>query len=222
MNHWKARLLVALMLLAAAAPEALAQDASLLAKSAQGRPLTLSKYSWAYQTPPDARQIQVKDIITIIVQDKSVVVSEAETDRKKKASVAAALKDWVLLKGFKLVPDPQSAGDPKVTATLDNKMKSEGGFESRDSISFTIACHVIEIRPNGNIVIEGRRTIQNNNEVWNQALIGEIRPEDILANNTVLSENVADLRIHKWEAGSVRDGYRRGWFLRWLDQWQPW
>jgi len=210
---------LALMVMAA---EGRAQNSSLLAKSAAGQPLTLQRYSWPYEAPPETKEIEVNDIITIIVQDKSVVISEAETDRKKKASVAAVLKDWVLFKGFKMIPDPQSAGDPKITASLDNKMKSEGGFESRDSIKFSIACHVVEIRPNGNLIVEGRRSIQNNNEVWNQALTGEVRPEDVLANNTVLSENVADIRIDKWESGSVRDGYRRGWFLRILDKWQPW
>lgn len=43
----------------------------------------------------------------------------------------------------------------------------------------------------------------------------------MLPNNTVLSENVADLRVAKQERGHVRDGYRRGWFLEWLDKWQP-
>ena len=50
---------------------------------------------------------------------------------------------------------------------------------------------------------------------------GEIRPGDVLPTNTVLSENVAELSIHKREAGHVRDGYRRGWFTRWLDMLQP-
>ena len=42
-----------------------------------------------------------------------------------------------------------------------------------------------------------------------------------MPNNTVLSENVADMRIVKRETGHVRDGYRRGWALEWLDKWQP-
>lgn len=215
--------LVVFVLLAATSAETLAQTSSLLSKSAGRRPLTLTNYSWPYQAPVPAKEIKINDIVTIIVKDKSMVTSEAETDRKKKASVAAVLKDWVLLPGLlTMIPDPQSKGDPKVTGSLDNKLKAEGNFNSRESIQFTIACHVVDIRDNGHLIIEGRRTIQNNNEVWNQALTGEIRPEDVQPNNTVLSENVADIRVHKWESGSVRDSYRRGWFLRWLDKWQPW
>jgi flagellar L-ring protein precursor FlgH len=88
-------------------------------------------------------------------------------------------------------------------------------------MKFRISCRVVDIRPNGNLVIEGRRTVHNNSEVWEQSLTGEVRPKDVLPNNTVLSENVAELRIDKREAGHVRDGYRRGWLLKWLDKWQP-
>ena len=100
-------------------------------------------------------------------------------------------------------------------------MRSEATLETRDSMKFRIACHVVDIRPNGNLVIEGRHTIQNNEEQWDCAVTGEVRPEDIKPDNSVQSENVADLRISKQERGHVRDGYRRGWVLEWLDRYQP-
>ena len=87
-------------------------------------------------------------------------------------------------------------------------------------MEFKIACTVVDIRPNGVLVIEGRRSIRNNEEVWDLSLTGSVRPEDVLTNNTVLSENIADLRIYKREAGSVRDSYRRGWLMHWLDTYQ--
>jgi len=80
---------------------------------------------------------------------------------------------------------------------------------------------LVDKRPNALLVVEGRRTITNNHEVWEQSLTGVVRPEDVLPNNSVLSENVAELRITKREAGHVRDGYRRGWMLQWLDKYQP-
>ena len=117
--------------------------------------------------------------------------------------------------------DPQSRGDPHIRGEVDNKYRSESELETRDSMKFRIACRVVDVRPNGNLVLEGRRSIRNNNEMWDYFLLGEIRPGDVLPNNTVLSENVAELSIHKREAGHVRDGYRRGWLLRALDKYQP-
>ena len=57
--------------------------------------------------------------------------------------------------------------------------------------------------------------------MWDYSLSGEIRSEDVKPNNMVLSENVASMRINKREQGHVRDSYRRGWMLEWLDKWQP-
>jgi flagellar L-ring protein precursor FlgH len=70
------------------------------------------------------------------------------------------------------------------------------------------------------LVIEGRRKIQNNDNIWEQGVSGVIRPQDVLPNNTVLSENVAELNITKREEGHVRDGYRRGWLGAFLDKYQ--
>jgi flagellar L-ring protein FlgH len=215
--------IAAVMLVApfAAADRAAAQSASIYGPpTARHVPLTLTNSSWTYQAPAPQKEIKVQDIITVIVNYKSQVISEGETDRKKKASFTAALKDWVLLRNWSLIPDPQSAGEPTVDAKWDNKMKSEGSFESRDAMEFKIACTVVDIRPNGVLVLEGHRTLRNNDEVWEISLTGTVRPQDVLSNNTVLSENVADQQIFKRESGSVRDSYRRGWLLKWLDTYQ--
>jgi flagellar L-ring protein precursor FlgH len=211
--------LVLLMLMAA---EAWAQNSSLLSTDdAEKGPLTLPKCSWTY-TPAEVKQFRLNDLVTIIVSHQSVVISEGEMDRKKKAHGDLSLSDWILLKSLThVIPAPMTNGEPRIRGAVDNKMRSEASLETRDSIKFKIACRVIDIRPNGNLILEGRQTIHNSDEVWDCALTGEIKPEAVLPNGTVLSENVADLRIDKRESGHVRDGYRRGWMLRWLDKYQP-
>jgi len=210
-----------MLLTVAGIPEAAAQSSSLLGDPVHRRPLTLPDNSWTYRPPEEPKTVRLRDIVTVVIDEKSVVISEGEVDRKKKAHGDLVLKDWVLLKGWTLFPDPQSRGDPRIRGEVDNKLRSEASLETRDSMKFRIACTVVDIRPNGNLVLEGHRSIRNNKEVWEYSLAGEIRPQDVLPNNTILSENVADLRVDKREAGHVRDGYRRGWLLEWLDQYQP-
>jgi flagellar L-ring protein precursor FlgH len=77
---------------------------------------------------------------------------------------------------------------------------------------------VVDIRPIGHLVLEAHQSIRNNDEYWERSLSGIIRPEDILPNNTVLSEDVSELQITKRERGQVRDGYRRGWLYYLLDR----
>jgi len=211
----------ALVLIGLFVAEAWGQSSSLYGSSGRRRPLTLAETSWTYQPAEEPREIRLNDLITVVVDEKSQVISEGEMDRRKKADATWTLKDWIGLDGWAVRPDPQSAGDPTIAGNMQNKYRAEAGLETRDAMKFNIACRVVDIRPNGNLVLEGRRSIRNNDEAWEMSLGGVIRPRDVLPNNSALSENVAELRIHKREAGHVRDGYRRGWFQRWLDKYQP-
>jgi len=215
----KAGLGVALWLGCTAA--GLAQSSSMYGDPQNRRPLTVSQTSWTFEPPPEPKQIKLHDQLTVIVSEKSAVTSNGQMDRRKKATLDAVLKDWVLLDRFSFVPDPQNRGDPRLQGLWENKMRSQADLQTKDTMTFKIAVTVVDKRPNGYLVVEGRRSINNNHETWEQCLTGVVRAEDVLPNNTVLSENVAELRIFKREAGHVRDGYRRGWLLQWLDKYQP-
>ncbi len=204
----------------AAASTASGQDSSLF-RDARTSGLTLERASWWYQAPPEPRPIRLHDIITILVDEKAVVISEGDIDQRKKASLDAVLSDWILLKNMAMIPDPQTAGEPRVKGQLDKKYRAEASLESRDSMIFRVAVEVVDIRPNGNLVVEGTRYIQNNDETWEYSLSGEVRPEDMnKQTNSVRSENVASLRIIKREQGHVHDGYSRGWLQKIMDRYQ--
>jgi len=205
----------------AACEPARAQSSSLFGNPAQRRPLGLSDLSWTYQPVEEKRQIRLHDQITVIVDEKAQVISEGEVDRRKKADGKLVLSDWISLKNFNLKPAPQSDGDPTVSGSVDNKYRANGELETREAMKLRVACRVVDIRPNGTLVLEGHRSIHVNEEKWEISLGGTIRAEDVLPNNTVMSENIADMRLVKRESGHVRDGYRRGWLLQWLDMYQP-
>lgn len=212
------QVLVAWLLMCSAA---WSQGSSLFGEPGKRRDLVLSQDGWTYQKPLEPTPVQLRDIVTVIINQQSVVISDGEIDRKKKAHGDLILKDWIFLKGLSAFPNKMTGGDPHIRGEVDNKLRSESSLETRDSMKFRLACEVVDIRPNGNLVIEGRASVRNNEEVWEYALTGEIRPKDILPNNTIQSDSIANLRIDKREMGHVRDGYRRGWALRWLDKYQP-
>jgi flagellar L-ring protein FlgH len=211
--------------LAAGIPSARGQTSSLFnagQQRQQQQPLTLNDCSWTLQPAEEPRTIKLHDLVTVRVDEKSAVISDGQMDRKKIAHGDLVLKNWIkLYHGFNIGSDKFNNGVPHIRGELDNKMQSQGNLETRDSLKFVIACNVVDIRPNGNLVLEGRRTIKNNEDTWEYSLSGEIRPDSIKMNSEVLSSDVADMRIVKRESGHVRDSYRRGWALEWLDKWQP-
>jgi flagellar L-ring protein precursor FlgH len=220
---WTAGLMAALAALVLAGPSAshcVAQSGTLVRDVSQGAPLTLKDASFYYMAPPPPRTIQKHDIITVVVNIRNAFLSEAEVQRRKRANYDAKLLDWFDFQGLSLRPGLQN-GDPAANGQLNTQYRAENEIETIDRLQFTIAARVKDVRPNGNIVIEAQQTVQNNDEIWEQTLTGEVRPEDVLPNNRVLSENVSDLTIHKREMGHVRDAYRRGWFMKFWDRVSP-
>jgi flagellar L-ring protein precursor FlgH len=73
---------------------------------------------------------------------------------------------------------------------------------------------VIDVLPNQNLVIEGKRQTSFGGETQDIILRGIVRPADITANNTVFSYNVADATIKFSGKGAVSETQRKGWFTR--------
>jgi len=202
------------------AVESSAQSSSLMGAPNQRTPLTLED-SFFYVPAPPQKEIGLNSIITVVVDFQSQVISESEVERRERTNVNAELEDWIALDGLSIHPAVMAAGEPQIGASLQSQLRNEADLESRDGMKFRIAAVVVDIRPNGNLVIEAHREINNNDETWEQSLTGTIRTEDILPNNTVLSEDIYGLRIDKREVGEIRDGARRGWLLKFLDKVQP-
>jgi len=204
-----------------------AQDASLLqvspATQADGL-LNLQNSSFIYRKlPPEAeqRELQINDIVTVLVDYRSSMISEGDAENRKTTSINAVLTDWLKFDGKDIFPASQSQGDPRIGASLNSQFRTESEMELRDALTFRIAAAVVDIRPNGNLVVEARREIRINEEVWMQSLTGVVRRQSIGADRTVRSDEVAELRIEKREKGFINDSYTRGWFTRWYDKWKP-
>jgi flagellar L-ring protein precursor FlgH len=217
---------VAAVCFAAVANRAWGQDASLLqvSLSGPGQPLTLATSSFMYRMlPPDAeqRELRVNDIITVLVDYSAATASNGNTDNRKTSHLNAELKNWLKFDGRNLKPAPFSDGDLKVDGHVDSETRIDALLQSKDSVTFRIAATVVDIQPNGNLVIEAHRYIHINDEVWQQSLTGIVRRTSIAPDRTVRSDEVADLRVDKKEMGFIRDAYQRGWAQEWWDKYKP-
>ena len=148
-------------------------------------------------------------------------MAEGSAESRKISLYQAVLTDWISLRDFRLRPDQQTNGDPTVGTQSINNNRAESTVESRESMTFNIAATVVDIRPNGLLVLEARKQIRVNDNLWETSLTGICRGQDIAPDNVVLSKDLIDLEIRKDDRGHLRDGYKRGWFQRWFDRVQP-
>ncbi len=228
-KSWRLRSMVcgaALTVVGIAINDAAAQDSSLLLVQPgppQPGTLTLENSSFMYRRlPPEAeqRELQLNDIIKVLVDYRSAMTTDGDANSKKTANFNAILADWIKFDGKNLIPSPQSHGDPSINASLTSQYKTQADMEMRDTLTFTIAAKVVDIRPNGNLVIEARHDYEINGEHWRQCLTGEVRRQSIGPDRTVRSEDIAELHVTKQANGFIKDSYTRGWFTKWYDHWK--
>jgi flagellar L-ring protein precursor FlgH len=174
-----------------------------------------------YREVKPPREIQEHDLIKIVVVESSTSVSSGEFDGRKNASIDAQLKSFIELDGLNLKPAPQADGDPRVNGTYNNQYRAEGELETRQALKFNITAEVVDILPNGNLVLEASKRVQHDDETWEASIIGIVRPEDIDPNHRVTSDALAKTMLYVRSAGHVRDSYRRGWIHKLYDRFAP-
>lgn len=161
----------------------------------------------------DKNARKVGDIITILVQESATVSKDNSTKTAKSSGVDASIASFLY--------GPTASGlltkKGKYPALkFDAKQSFDGGgsINNSEKITARIAVKVIDVLPNRQMIVEGRRETSFSGEKQEAILRGTVRSEDVMANNTVFSYDVADATIRYTGKGTISDNQRKGWFLR--------
>ena len=154
----------------------------------------------------DQRANNVGDILTVHVAITDKAKFDNETKRSRSNSENFGTPNFFGLESqFKnLAPrsiDPNSL----VKATSDGSSDGKGSVDRKEEIVTDIAAVVLQVLPNGNLVIEGKQEVRVNFEVRELIVAGVVRPEDIEAGNVIQSAKIAQARISYGGRGQISD-----------------
>jgi flagellar L-ring protein FlgH len=122
----------------------------------------------------DQRAKHVGDIVTVRIVEQSEASEKATTDTTRESEVKAGVSN---LFGLEVHPNgPWKNLSNLVGANSKNDFSGAGATTRAGSLSATIAARVMEVLPNGNLAIEGKREIYVNNEKKEILLQGIVRP----------------------------------------------
>lgn len=151
----------------------------------------------------DLRASQVDDIVTVLVSEKASAVATGST---KTARTSSANNSITALAG------PTKVGGPLSNLTgLSGASKLDGsGTTTRDTtLTTSLSARVVQVLPNGYLVVEGTKTIQVDSEHQVVIVRGVIRPADISTANTIPSTRLAELEVQINGKGVVSDATHR-------------
>ncbi|MEX0702171.1 MAG: flagellar basal body L-ring protein FlgH [Planctomycetales bacterium] len=180
----------------------------------------IADYSWIYIPAPEPYEIKVHDIVTIIVDEKSETLLNSRYNRTRNGTLKAELKEFVRL-GDSGNARPAAEDQPTIDTNLQSRLQSTGQATDQEGMRYRIAATVVDVLPNGNLVLEARKSIRTDGDLWQYSLTGILRSEDINRDNTALSENIANLDIIKKQQGKVRDSTKRPWGMALYDMLSP-
>jgi flagellar L-ring protein precursor FlgH len=161
------------------------------------------------------------DTLTVVIAEQASASKEATTGTSRKTSVSAGIPNLLGLEtnvtGIKNWMDLSNL----INASTSSKFDGSGSTTRKEDLNATITAKVVDVLPNGNFLIEGRRNVKVNNEDQIILLQGTVRPRDINVDNVVSSTSVADARITYTGKGIISDRQSPGWLMGIIDRVWP-
>lgn len=162
--------------------------------------------------PPKPREFKIHDLVTILVEESSQQTADQSLKTDKKYDLESSLNG--VIDPWKLLELQLRAGDltnlKLIDAVSNQKFDGKGSFQRNDRLSMKIQAEIIDVKPNGTLVLEARKTIDKNKETQATVLTGVCRQQDVTENNTVLSSQLASLNLVTRNEGQVNETAKKG------------
>ena len=146
----------------------------------------------------DRKARNVGDILTILI-------SESTTTSASKSNANGKSGNQSLSAGAGIFSFLAAA-----SASGSDSFKASGSAKDTNTVSGRISVTVTEVQPNGNMVVEGTQSIWQNRDEHKITIRGVVRRDDITAQNTVPSTQVADATLKFDGKGPLNAKQRQG------------
>ena len=151
----------------------------------------------------DLRASMLDDILTILVVEQASAVSSGTTKTQRTSSTKNSI---TALAGITKAAGPWA----NLTGISgDTQLNGQGTTSRGVTISTTLTARVAGLLPNGGLVVEASKDVEINTERQTITVRGVVRPSDLLSDNTVRSDRLAQLEVRVNGKGVVGDAIRR-------------
>jgi flagellar L-ring protein FlgH len=147
----------------------------------------------------DVRAMRPHDLISVVVSE-SLAASTDGTVKNSRASNASSG-----LSGLIGTLHAGNALQNLINQTASSALNAQGTSATNSSLSTTFGGQVIEVLPNGMLVIEAARQVEFSQQTQTILLRGLVRPEDISQQNQVLSTAISSLELEVRGKGIIND-----------------
>ena len=182
---------------------------------------TYDRYSWIATKAQRPKTFHVGDLITIIVRERRTFEADADLETKKKLNLNSDLQAFIKFTDKGVGSSDFRRGRPNIAYDFDQKLKSEADATREDRLTTRLTGKIIDVRPNGVLVLEAQARVKHDDEVSVITFTGNCRKQDVTPDNTILSTQVAHKNIVITTEGALRSASSRGWLVKLFDSISP-
>lgn len=185
---------------------------------ARNRAPSLESVSMFVVIPPPPRTFEKHDKVQVIINESTLQRFEQSLETEKDVQLRAQLRG--LPSVSELLQARLRPGEAELinsTGRISQDYEGDGAYERRNRFTARITAEVLEVKPNGHLVLEARTVIASDREEYVLVVAGVCDPEDITRNRTIQSAQLANLIIRVQHEGDVRKASDKGVLTRVLD-----
>lgn len=156
----------------------------------------------------------VGDLITVQIQENTTARQRSNSSVNREGKIDASIASLPFVTS-PVVPRA------KVGASSSNDASAKGESGSDNVFTGTITATVVDVLPNGNLVIAGEKQVGVNQTVDSLRFSGVVDPRFIRPGNTIVSTQVADVRVEFRGRGDIDRAMTVGWLQRFFFSWSP-
>lgn len=191
-------------------PMSLRPQSQPVAISPQGSIFQAGSYQPFFE---DKVPLRVGDILTVTISESSTSSNKEDSAGNRQSSINGSIGASLSLPFVPGALEKKLAG----TSLTGSGSASESGKSSSSNSSrfqATITVTVIDVYPNGNLLVSGEKQVKINSEHEFVRLSGVVNPRDIAQNRTIESTRLADARIEQINQGRSRSYNDVGWLQK--------
>jgi flagellar L-ring protein precursor FlgH len=165
---------------------------------------------------------RVGDLITVVIDEKTETELSADTSTQKKSGMVGKLGSFFGL-GKQITKNNSGTMGGGLGYEVDSGHNYDGkGSTARaGKLVGLLTCRVVEVLPNGNLLVWGFKQVRSNRETQYLVVQGQARPRDIQADNTIVSSLLAEAKIEFNGNGVLADKQGPGILHRGMDHAWP-
>jgi flagellar L-ring protein precursor FlgH len=161
----------------------------------------------------DAKAIRLHDVVSIVVSESLAASTDGQVKNSRASSASSAITG--LLGKLKTANNLQNL----LGATAASGLTAQGQSTTNSSLTTTFGAEVVDVLPNGMLVVQATRQLTFSQQTQLIKLRGLVRPEDVSAQNQVQSTAMTDLELEVTGKGIVNDStYRQNAVVRLIEK----